>query len=216
MALSLGRTLYNLTGRRASGQNAQPPPRPLGDLVWLHAPEIGCSRGLRQLALRLIDELGVTVLLTCPEEVPPTAGVVHQPPPDDTAADTRGFLAHWQPQLLLMAEGEVRPALLLEAQNRHLPVVMVDARAPYLLKGRDGWFPGLMRSSLQSVRQVMAVDEAAARAFRKAGAGEVAVAGRMEEPSAALPYHEPERAALAALMATRPVWLPCGWRIGCC
>ena len=80
----------------------------LGDLVWLHAPEIGCSRGLRQLALRLIDELGVTVLLTCPEEVPPTPGVVHQPPPDDTAADTRGFLAHWQPQLLLMAEGEVR------------------------------------------------------------------------------------------------------------
>lgn len=207
MALSLGRTLYNLTGRRASGQNAQRPPRPLGDLVWLHAPEIGCSRGLRQLALRLIDELGVTVLLTCPEEVPPTAGVVHQLPPDDTAADTRGFLAHWQPQLLLMAEGEVRPALLLEAQNRRLPVVMVDARAPYLLKGRDGWFPGLMRSSLQSVRQVMAVDEAAARAFRKAGAGEVAVAGRMEEPSAALPYHEPERAALAALMATRPVWL---------
>jgi 3-deoxy-D-manno-octulosonic-acid transferase len=207
MALSFGRTLYNLTGRRAVGVDLARPARPAGDLIWLHAAEVGCARGLRQLALRLVEELGVTVLLTCPEAVPLTADMLHQPPPPDTPTEARAFLAHWAPALAIIAEGEVRPALMLEAAERRLPMIMVDARAPYLLKAREGWYPGLMRQALQSVRQVLAVDETAGRAFRRAGAPEVAVAGRMEEPSAALPYHEPERAMLAALMATRPVWL---------
>ena len=207
MAFSLGRTLYNLTGPRAVGTDEARPARPPGDLIWLHAAEVGCSRGLRQLALRLVEELGVTVLLTCPEAVPLTADMLHQHPPLDTPAEARAFLSHWAPALAVMAEGELRPALLFEAEQRRLPVIMVDARAPYLMKARDGWYPGLMRSALQSIGQVLAVDEAAARAFRRAGASEVAVAGRMEEPSAALSYHEPERAMLAGLMATRPVWL---------
>ena len=207
MALSLGRTLYNLTGRRAVGPDIARPARPPGDLIWLHAAEVGCSRGLRQLALRLVEELGVTVLLTCPEAVPLTANMLHQQPPFDTPAEAHAFLSHWAPALVIMAEGELRPALLFEAAQKHLPVIMVDARAPVLMKGREGWYPGLMRAALQSFAQVLAVDEAAARAFRRAGASEVAVAGRMEEPSAALSYHEPERAMLAGLLATRPVWL---------
>ena len=207
MVLSLGRTLYNLTGRRATGPEVARPARPAGDLIWLHAAELGCARGLRQLAQRLVQELGVTVLLTCPEEVPLTADMLHQRPPADTPAAVKAFLSHWAPALAIMAEGEVRPALLLEAEEQRLPVIMVDARLPYFVKEREGWYPGLMRTALHSMRQVLAVDEAAARAFRRAGAAEVVVAGRMEEPSAALPYHEPERAVLAGLMATRPVWL---------
>ncbi len=207
MVLSLGRTLYNLTGRRATGPEVARPARPPGDLIWLHAAELGCARGLRQLALRLVEELGVTVLLTCPEEVPLTADMVYQRPPPDTAAEAKAFLSHWAPALGIMAEGELRPAVLFEAAERRLPMIMVDARQPYFVKEREGWYPGLMRAALQSMRQVLAVDEASARAFRRAGAAEVVVAGRMEEPSAALPCHEPERAALAGLMATRPVWL---------
>lgn len=207
MAFSLGRTLYNLTGRRSSRPAVAWPARPPGDLIWLHAAELGCSRGLRQLALRLVAELDVTVLLTCPQEVPLTFGMLHQLPPADTPTEAKAFLSHWAPALAVMAEGELRPALLFEAELHKLPVIVVDAHTPYLLKGREGWYPGLMRAALQSIRQVLAVDEAAARSFRRAGAAEVAVAGRMEEPSAALAYHEPERAMLAGLMATRPVWL---------
>ena len=64
-----------------------------------------------------------------------------------------------------------------------------------------------IRSSLNSFHEIMALDEASARAFRKAGAAKVTLSGRMEEPSAALHYQEPERASLAQQMATRPVWL---------
>jgi 3-deoxy-D-manno-octulosonic-acid transferase len=80
------------------------------------------------------------------------------------------------------------------------------------MRDRDGWYPGLMRSALAQFRHVLAVDEAAARAFRKAGAAlsAVAVSGRLEEESAALPCLETERAAMARLLAARPVWFAAG------
>jgi 3-deoxy-D-manno-octulosonic-acid transferase len=65
-----------------------------------------------------------------------------------------------------------------------------------------------LRTALADFSHISTVDEAAARAFRKAGAplSVVAVSGRMEEDSAALPCLEAERAALARLFAARPVW----------
>ena len=208
MALSIGRTLYNMTARPQIGANLSRVPRPQGRLIWLHAPDAGFAPGLAQLAQRLMRELGAQVLFTCPHDlVALDPAVIQQRPPLDAAPDARTFLDHWRPDLILMAGGEVRPAVLLECADRKLPVVMIDARAPYLIKDRDGWYPGLLRSSLGVFQQVFTVDEVAAKAFRKAGLTQVQTTGRMEEPSAALGYHEPERAVLAGLIATRPVWL---------
>ena len=69
-----------------------------------------------------------------------------------------------------------------------------------------------MRSALARFRAIMAVDEAAARAFRKGGAAlsSVAVTGRMEEEGVVLPGVEAERAELARLLAARPVWFAAG------
>ena len=208
MALSIGRTLYNLTARPQIGADLSRPPRPQGRLIWLHAPEAGFAGGLAQLARRLMQEQKICVLITCPqalEGIDPS--VIQQRPPLDATSESRAFLDHWRPDLILMAGGEVRPAMLLECADRKLPVLMVDARAPYLMKGRDGWYPGLLRRALGVFQQVLAVDEMAAKAFRKAGLTQVQTTGRMEEASAALGYHEPERAVLAGLIATRPVWL---------
>ena len=121
----------------------------------------------------------------------------------------RAFLDHWHPDLAIFAEGELRPALIHDAHERHLPLLMIEARAPHLMPGRDGWFPGVIKAGLAQFRQIMAVDDSAARALRKAGADPdtLVVTGRMEEPSAALPYIESDRAALAHALATRPVWL---------
>ena len=208
MALSIGRTLYNLTGRREPGADAPRPARPSGRLVWLHASEAAALDGVLQLARRLVSDLDVFVLITSQKPLgPQLPQMIEQLPPLDAATDAKAFFDHWKPDLIVMTEGEVRPAVWLEAADRDIALLMVDARAPYLIKGRDGWYPGLLRRCLQTVRQVMAVDETATRSFRKAGALNVATLGRMEEGSAALSYHEPERAALAELFATRPVWL---------
>mgnify|MGYP000340666735 CR=1 FL=1 len=209
MAYSLGLTLYNLSNRRESGQVDDRPPRPLGRLVWLHAPTAEIARSMLELARRLIEDDGLPVLLTCPADLPQRAGIILQRPPADTLAEARSFLDHWSPEIALFSEGEIRPALLHEATERHLPLLMVAARTPYILRERDGWYPGLMRGLLATFAHILAIDEASARAFRKAGApaSTVEVAGKMEEESAALPHLEAEREAITRQLATRPVWL---------
>jgi 3-deoxy-D-manno-octulosonic-acid transferase len=212
MVQSLGLTLYNLRPRRDAPKQVAWPDRKAGRLVWMHAPSAELSHGLLELSARLIEEEGVSVLVTCPDPLPVRPGLFRVPPPEDTPADARAFLDHWRPEAAIFADGELRPAVLHEAGERGVPLLMVDGRAPYVLKQRDGWYPGLMRSALQGFRHVLVVDEASARAFRKGGAAlsAVEVTGRLEEDSAALPCLEAERAALAKLLATRPVWLAVG------
>ena len=210
MVFSLGRTLYNLAAGRVPAVDVRRPARPSGDVIWLHAPSAAAVVGLTSLARRIESEVQAKVLLTCPEDVALPPQQLRDSAPFDRPAEVRSFLQHWQPKLVIFSEGELRPALIAEARERCIPMLMVNARDPFLLRERDGWYPGLVRSCLTAQQRVFAIDAAGARAFRRAGAEEVVALGRLEEPSAALPHHEPERAALAALLATRPIWLAVG------
>ncbi len=212
MAASLGLKLYNLGHRRETAKGAQRPDRPVGQLAWLHAPTEAQASPMLALARRMIDEDGLAVLLTCPFELAPRDGVILQPPPLDTPTEVSAFLSHWRPEVAVFAEGELRPTALHEAGELGVPMLLVNGRGPKLLREREGWYPGLMRTVLGRFRQICAVDEAAARSFRKAGASlsNVAVTGRMEEESATLPCLEAERAALARLLTARPVWFAAG------
>jgi 3-deoxy-D-manno-octulosonic-acid transferase len=212
MAASLGLKLYNLGHRREAGQANARPLRPQGGLAWLHVPSEDQANPMLALARRLVEDDGISVLMTCPLELPARDGMIHQPPPPDTPAETRAFLDHWRPEIVIFSGGELRPALLHEAFERRIPMLMVNGRTPNFLRERDGWYPGLMRSALSRFARIFTVDEAAARLFRKAGAAlsAVAVTGRMEDESAALPCLEAERAALARLLAARPVWFAAG------
>jgi 3-deoxy-D-manno-octulosonic-acid transferase len=213
MAYSLGLTLYNLANRAAVASADARPARPAGPLVWLHAPGPDSLAQLTGLARRLEEDHGLNILLT--SDTPPDlhhSGIFWQASPADNPAEARGMLDHWKPDLIACAEGELRPALLHEAHARHIPSVLVDARAPSVLRGREGWWPGLIRGLLASFDAVLAVDGPSARAFRRAGGDRIAlqVTGRMEMPSMVLACAESQRAALATLLATRPVWFAAG------
>jgi len=217
MTASFGLTLYTLAGRRDPVIRPDWPDRPRGRLVWLHAPAAEHLGSSLALARRLIDEDGLPVLLTtgaAPEQAHPApaarpAGLLVTMPPADTPAEALAFLEHFRPEVGVFIGGELRPALIHEAQARRLPLLMADARAPHLSPGRGGWYPGLLRSTLPTFRHVIALDQSAAQVFCKAGAVPACVlaAGRMEEDSAALPHVEADRAALALALATRPIWL---------
>jgi 3-deoxy-D-manno-octulosonic-acid transferase len=212
MGRSLGLILYDLAVGRQADAPPDWPDRPRGNLIWLHAPRAEAARPLGELARRLVDEDGLAILFSCPEPQPPQRGVLQIAPPPETVAAVRDFLDHFQPALAVLSDGEVRPALLSEMAARGLPVVMVDARGPYLAAVRTGWFPGVMRQSLSRVDSVIAVDETAGRALVRAGArsDRVSVRGRMEDGSHALRCNEAERAALLRQLGTRPVWLAAG------
>ncbi|MGL4322227.1 MAG: 3-deoxy-D-manno-octulosonic acid transferase [Paracoccaceae bacterium] len=212
MAYSLGLTLYNLRAGRHSAQGAGAavtrPPRPTGRVILMHAPNVDTARTIIQLARRLVEEDGISVLLTCPDAVTVSEGILLQRSPEDLPAEVRDFLDYWKPELTVCADGELRPALIHACTERKLPVIMVDGRVPYIQRARDGWYPGLMRSLLGSLHSVAALDEESARAFRKSGAAPSVVQthGRMEEASAALPCAESERVSFARLLTSRPVW----------
>jgi 3-deoxy-D-manno-octulosonic-acid transferase len=207
MAYSLGLTLYNLRPAKGHAPAPDRPARPAGRLVWLHVPGDDMPRGAMELARRIVDDDGVTVLMTG-TQAPPRDGVIMQSPPIDTPPDARAFLDHWRPEVVIFAEGEVRPAMIHECALRKVPLMMVDGRAPYVMRARDGWFPGLLRAALSCFAHVLTTDETAARAFRKAGAppSVVSAIGRMEEESAALPAPERDRSAMAHDLMARPVW----------
>jgi 3-deoxy-D-manno-octulosonic-acid transferase len=211
MARSIGLALYSMR-YRVRPAAVQRPARPEGRVVWLHAPNADAVRPLTGLARRLLAGRDLQVVMTAPVRVPPLSGLTHDIVPEDAPAAVRGFLDHWTPAVAVVADGEVRPALMSLAQDRGVPVVMVDGRDPWLPRGREGWWPGMMRGVLRDVRRAFAVDEVAARSLRRAGVPSeaVVVSGRMEYPSAALPCNEAERAVLGGLLATRPVWLAAG------
>ncbi|MFN3993435.1 MAG: 3-deoxy-D-manno-octulosonic acid transferase [Tabrizicola flagellatus] len=212
MAASLGLTLYNLGQRRDPAEAGERPARPAGRLVWLHAPGEALVSPVRALARRLVEEDGLPVLMTAPQPGPDLPGVILQPPPPDNPADARTFLDHWRPEIAVFAGGQLRPAVMHETAERAIPMLVVNGKAPAFLRERDSWYPGLMRQALGRFRAILAVDEAAARAFRKGGANlsAVAVVGRMEEESTVLPAQEAERAALSRLLSARPVWFAAG------
>ena len=215
MGYSLGLTLYNLAARPAVDPDAGRVARPAGLLVWLHSGAGEGLAGVVELGRQLIEEDGVGVVLTlssAPEVDEARAmgsQAILQIVPPDFPNFAQGFLDNWRPDLGIFSGGELRPTLIYEASQRSLPLLWVDARAPHLTADRDGWFPGLIKAALAPFRAILAVDDSAARALRKAGVEDerLHILGRMEEASAALPHIESDRAALAQILATRPVWL---------
>jgi len=205
---SLGLTLYGLRQRPEAGRARPSPDRPAGRLAWLHVAGPDSAAPMEELGRRLIEDDGLALLITGATALPPE-GALQDQPPAETAAGVRAFLDHWRPDVAVFSGGELRPTLAREARARRLPLILADATRPRLHGGLDNWIPGLMRQALAAYPLIAARDEAAAIAFRKAGAlpSAVRVTGRMEERSLAPACPEAERAALAQVLATRPVWL---------
>lgn len=205
----LGLKLYTLAVRAPAVAAEPPPPRPAGRLVWLHLSPGMATKGVAELARRIGSDDGHAVLITGAEPQATGETAICQPAPADRPGSVRAFLDHWRPDAVFLAGGEMLPVAQAELQRRGLPMAMIECGAPRLPDGRDRWFPGLVRTGLEQMRAIHAVDAAAARGLLRLGADSI-VTGRMEEPSAALPCNEAERAALARLLATRPVWLAAG------
>lgn len=209
MAVLPGLTLYALRHRGRRATWTPQGPRPDGRVVWIHAAEDETTAPLLALARRLIAEDGVSVTLTAAMPPPAAAHLFTGRPAAETPADARAFLDHWAPSVGVLAGGILPPALIHEASLRGIPLIVADGRAPVLPHDVRGWHPGLTAALLARLHTVLAVDEPAARLFRRAGVrpSALAVSGRMEHPPSALPTNEAERAALSRVLASRPVWL---------
>jgi 3-deoxy-D-manno-octulosonic-acid transferase len=126
----------------------------------------------------------------------------------DRLPAVRAALDHWSPQVLVLAGPGLPAALIAEASDRGIPLLLIEYRPPaqgYIGRGMTG-------SLLARFARILVLDHAAAeRTLRLAPERSAPVAvGRIDEIAEPLPSTEAERSALAAIIGTRPVWLAAG------
>ncbi len=156
--------------------------RPRGPLIWLHGASVGESLSLLPLIERLTQSgraaLVTTGTVTSAElmarRLP--SGAFHQFAPLDAPSFTRRFFAHWRPDLGLIAESELWPNMIVDAERAGVPLTMVNARMSERSFERWRRAPKFIRALLGSFDQSLAQSEGDADASRRSrrarGAGD--------------------------------------------
>ena len=159
MPPSLGLTAYRALARR--GEVDAPrvmPPRPRGELLWLHAGEPGKLLPVQDLALRLgAARPGLSLLLTHDPEVetapPPRREgieIIQMPVCGEHPQSVAAFLDHWQPDACVWVWGGLRPNLIMAAKARGCDMLLVDAETKGFDGRRDRWLPQVARHVLSA------------------------------------------------------------------
>lgn len=188
--------------------------RPAGRLIWLHGASVGESLSL----LPLIEALqsarpDATLLITSgtrtsaellAKRLPPEA--IHQYAPVDAPAALARFLDHWHPDLLVLAESELWPNLLMAARARGVRTALVSARITEA--SARGWTraPAAARALMGVFDLALPQDDASAARATAMGARDD---GRLNLKllGAPLPADPQRLAVLSGAAAGRPVLL---------
>ena len=219
MARSLGLAAYRALARRGEASDPTPqPPRPAGELAWLHAGEPGNLLAVHDLAQRLTaSREGLSVLITLGESgTSPTA----QPPaptqdrilqvrlPSDHPTLVKSFLDHWRPGLCLWVWGGLMPNLILEASDRRCPMFLIDADTAGVDRRKSRWLPDLTRQVLARFNAVFARTAAGQKRLIQLGLSpnRVALTSPLLAGGQALTCDESDLAELSAAMGGRPAW----------
>ncbi len=189
--------------------------RPDRKLLWFHAASVGETNVVLPLINQLHRErpdLGIlltTVTVTsariAASRLPPKA--IHQFVPLDTPAFVERFLNHWRPDMALFIESEIWPNLIMDADRRRVPLVLLNARISDRSFRRWLKLKGLSRPIFSRFAVVLAQSDALAKRLVKLGAPKVISAGNLKFNSPPPPIDHGELSRLKAMIGDRPVFL---------
>jgi 3-deoxy-D-manno-octulosonic-acid transferase len=199
-----------LDERRGSASLTRPP----GFLVWLHGASVGEALSLLPLVDRLSQSGRATLVTTgtvtsarlLADRLP--AGALHQYAPLDAPRYMRRFIAHWRPDVALIAESELWPNMIYEASAVETPIVIVNGRLSE--RSFTRWrrhLPDFVAALLARVSLVIAQSGDDADRFVLLGAPRVECVGNLKFDAPAPPADLHELALLAGRMAGRRVWI---------
>jgi 3-deoxy-D-manno-octulosonic-acid transferase len=117
------------------------------------------------------------------------------------------FLKHWKPDLGLIAESELWPNMLLEADKRDIPIVLINARISERSFNRWQRFPRVAKAILNLIDLCLAQSDEDARRLTQMGAPRVTLTGNLKFDVPPPPADATRVAALEGLIAGRPVWI---------
>ncbi len=188
--------------------------RPGGKLIWIHAASVGETSSMLGLVDRLLEERGVSVLLTTgtvtaarliEERADPR--VIHQFVPLDHPGYVRTFLDHWRPDLAMWVESELWPNLISAANARGMPMLLLNARMSQ--RSFRGWqfLPSVIRPLLGGFDICLAQDAVHAERLNRLGARRASCVGDLKSAAPPLPVVPEELERLARQIGDRPIWL---------
>jgi 3-deoxy-D-manno-octulosonic-acid transferase len=187
--------------------------RPKGHLIWVHGASIGETLSLLPIVERLTQR-GLSVLVTSGTRTSASliarrlpAGAVHQFVPLDVPRYVRRFLSHWQPDLALVAESEIWPNTVMALDERHIPLVLVNARMSDRSFQRWQKLPRIIKALLERFSLCLAQTQEDAERLARLGAPRVLTAGNLKFDASPPPADPRVVAQLSGLIAGRPVWL---------
>ncbi|MDR3435901.1 3-deoxy-D-manno-octulosonic acid transferase [Telmatospirillum sp.] len=188
--------------------------RPPGKLIWLHAASVGESVSMLPVIERLQARPNTTVLVTTGTvtsaevmAVRLPAGAIHQYVPVDRLPWVRRFLDHWRPDLVLWAESEFWPNLLVETADRGVPLILLNGRISDRSFAKWRRQPRLMKRLLAGFVLCLGQTPLDAERLRHLGASNVICRGNLKFAAPPLPVDDAALAALSSQLADRPRWL---------
>ena len=176
----------NFKGTLALRLGINLPVRPAGELIWLHCASLGEVRAAELLidALKIIrPHLMIFVssmTATGRDAALKIPGIDHVFPfPFDLAPVIRRYMKHLKPSVLVIMETEIWPNLLVEAQNKDIPVVFINARMSEK-SVRNYRFIKPLTSKILGNSCVLAISDTDAERFTSIGARHVKVIGNIK------------------------------------
>ncbi len=198
--------------------------RPSAPLIWLHAVSVGETRAAEPLVRALLTAYpGHQLLLTHMTATGRATGkglfgserrVSQAYLPYDTLTMTARFLKHFRPQVCLLMETEVWPALIASCASARVPVVLVNARLSERSLRRGQRFAGLLGTAAQQITLVAAQTEADATRLKAMGARHVSVTGNLKFDVEVPEAMRIAGRSLRTQIGTRPVLLCASTREG--
>ncbi|WP_158814297.1 3-deoxy-D-manno-octulosonic acid transferase [Methylocapsa sp. S129] len=194
--------------------------RPAGVLVWLHGASVGEALSLLPLIERLTQR-GRHVLITTgtvtsaailADRLP--AGAFHQFVPLDAPQFMRRFIAHWRPDIALIAESELWPNFIVEAEKAGTPIVLVNARLSERSFRRWSGLSAFIGALLARVDLCLAQSEGDGERFAALGAPNVRLVGNLKYDAPAPPADRQELASLSGRISGRQVWIAASTHAG--
>jgi 3-deoxy-D-manno-octulosonic-acid transferase len=186
-------------------------PRPPGPLIWAHGASVGemlavipLVEGLRARNFNVLVTSGtVTSARLAEERLPP--GVVHQFIPLDAPRFTERFIAHWRPNLALLAESDLWPNLIMSCNAAGIPMILVNGRLSERSFTRWRYLPKTIGRLLGSFDLCLMQSDADAERYSDLGAPRVNMTGNLKLDVPAPPVDANKLATMRALLRQRPL-----------
>jgi 3-deoxy-D-manno-octulosonic-acid transferase len=189
--------------------------RPKGPLFWFHAASVGETNAI----LPLIEELkrrhpALNILLTTvtvtSAKIAATRlpeGAIHQFVPLDSASFCRRFIEYWRPDLGLFTESEIWPNLIVEATDRKVPLVLVNARMSLRSCRRWARLSSLSKPVFSRFDLVLTQNWRIAKRLTSLGARRATITGNLKFDAPPPPVDMAALESLRPALASRPVFL---------